>query len=347
MNSTVSFIRHMDERITNPTTIERDKIENILSSGNSPTIQFSKSCYTAELLQSINNLCIEFGSILEVRFYGHYSSSFDASFLQHIPNVSWLSLDCLLDIINIQALENLDNLSILSFGVYNFDDPEILNKINISKLKKFIVGENKKRNFDLNYLKNCIAIKELTVVGHTKGISVLSKLSTLETLTLSSIGKKQDLSFLNKINSLRKLVILLGGRENIFEVELPTLKEMKILRVRGLNNLHNINKFTKLERLVIEDQIKLEGITFTKGNCNIKDLRIYNCKNLKEINGMKYLSNLNKVFISTTMLDPDQFLSNNFPKSLNIFALYTGKSKKDKEIRKVLDGNGYRENSWS
>lgn len=337
----------MDERITDPTTIERDKIEYILSSGESPTIQFSKPCYTAELLQTIDNLCIEFGSNLEVRFYGHYSGAFDASFLKYIPNVSWLSLDCLSYIENTEALEELNKLKILSFGVYYFDDPKILYKLNISKLKEFSIGENKKRNFDLSPLEVCKEIKELYLVGHTKEINTLSKISTLESLTLSSIGKKQELSFLNKMNGLKKLVILLGGRENLGEVELPELQEMQILRVRGLNSLDNLNKFAGLERLVIEDQIKLEKIDFSKNNSNIKDLRIYNCKNLKKINGINFLSSLHELFISITMVEPEQFLTNKFPTSLNIFAFYTGKSKKDKEIQKTLNTVGYRENSWT
>ena len=77
----------------------------------------------------------------------------------------------------------------------------------------------------------------------------------------------------------------------------------------------------------------------------LNEIKILNCKNLVLIDGLTKLSNLEHLRIYGTSLDDSSFIDQQFPSSLNIFAFYTGKNKKDKVIRQKLDGLGYIEYS--
>ena len=98
-------------------------------------------------------------------------------------------------------------------------------------------------------------------------------------LSLGHISKKQKLGFVSKIRSLRRLVIILGGREDISEIQHDSLEELEILRVLGFNNIESVDSFPSLRSLAIEDQIRLESIRFSPSNRNLESLRIFNCKN--------------------------------------------------------------------
>ena len=97
----------MESRITDPLKVSSKGVEKIFSLGWSPTIQFSEPTYNEKLLKSVNKLCKKFGDKLEVRFYGHYSSTFDCAVLKHLPDVEWLSIDCLTKIDNIEKISVL------------------------------------------------------------------------------------------------------------------------------------------------------------------------------------------------------------------------------------------------
>jgi hypothetical protein len=62
----------------------------------------------------------------------------------------------------------------------------------------------------------------------------LAELPALRMLSLGHISKKQKLGFVSKIRSLRRLVIILGGREDISEIQHDSLEELQLNR--GVNN---------------------------------------------------------------------------------------------------------------
>src|SRR4051812_45060785 len=123
-----------EARINDPSAIDRDSIAAILDSGRSPTVQFSRPCYTPALLGQVNQLCIEFGDRLEVRFYGHYANDFTAAALAPLRDVRWLSLFGLTSIADSDCLARLPPLTRFSFGVHEFDDPVFLEKLDLTRI---------------------------------------------------------------------------------------------------------------------------------------------------------------------------------------------------------------------
>jgi len=236
-------------RIDNPDKVTEKNVLSAKGAWGLPTIQFSEVGQSKRLLKSINALCKIFGSRLPIRFYGHYQNDFDASVLNHLPDVQWLFIDCLQNISNSDAIFQLPKLKKLSFGVYNYENPDFLNQLNLQELEQLTIGETKKRNIDLALLAKAEKIHSLSIIGHTKNINEVGHMQSLQDLTLNLIGKKNGLEFASKIAKLNSLKIMLGGRQNINEVSHPLLQELQIIRVRGFNNIGDLSRFPRLQRL--------------------------------------------------------------------------------------------------
>jgi len=325
----------LENRITDPKRISRAHIDEVLSRGISPTIQFSKRGYSARILKTLNKYCVEYGDKLEVRFYGHYSDAFDAAVLKHLPDVQWLSVDCLLQIENEDAIANLPKLRKLSFGVYDYEKPDFLATVNLSQITRLALTDNKKKNFDLSPMAQCDQLEEFFLTGHRKNIAAISHLPKLRYLSLGSIAKRQTLEFVNEIPNLEKLTIVLGGRQNIDEIVHPGLRDLEVLRVRGLNSLGDFARLPNLRRLQVEDQLQLRSIDFD--SAGLEEISLHNCKNLERLNGLLELKRLRAFRTSRTKLDMDGLLEANWPESMEAVALYGRSEKWNKHARQVLD----------
>jgi len=336
----------LQDRIQNPSSVDRTVIEAKIAEGYRVILQFDRSPYSPELLNKINNLCGELGEKLEVRFYGHYRTSFDASVLNNLPEVQSLSIDCLFDVSNLGALGALKNLHCLSLGIYNLVDPNILHSLQLQNLKSLTLSESLKANFDLAPLQSCKNLKELFIQKHTGNIDLLPRLPVLQSLGLSSIPKKQRLDFVSNIKSLKRLVLILGGRTNISEIHHPHLEGLEIIRVMGFGDVDSIDAIPSLRSLKIEDQIRLKCIRFTSANKKIQSLSLFNCKALQALEGLENLTELKSIRIGVTALKVDSILEQNLPGSLKTFAFYTGIAKENERIRKKLEARGYSESTF-
>jgi hypothetical protein len=331
----------LENRINDPTTVSRTHLNEVLRRGVAPTIQFSKPGYSPSLLKEINSLCAEYGEKLEVRFYGHYSGTFDAAAVRHLPDVQWLSVDCLMRICNEDEIARIPNLRKFSFGVYEFDNPGFLGTLNLRRIRRLALSDNRHKNFDLAPLVQCAELDEFFLNGHTKNITAISHLPKLNTLSLGSIAKRCALEFVNDIPHLQTLTIILGGRENIDELKHPSLGALEILRVRALSDLGDLSRFPGLRRLRVEDQLQLRSISFV--GSDLEEVSIHNCKNLEKLVGLLELRRLREFRTSRTKLDVDSLLDASWPDSMEIVAIYSGSDKWNKRARNILDSKGYRE----
>ena len=329
----------MVDRITDPKRVSGEQIKEILARRIQPTIQFSKPGTSRFVLKAVNKLCALFGDKLQVRFYAHYGDRFDASILRHLPDVRWLSVDCLMHIDNEDEILALPKLSRLGFGVHHFDRPSFLSGLDLSRLTYLVLSENRKKNFDLSPLSDCSKLEELFLNGHTKNISAISTLPSLRTLSLGSIAKRQDLEFVNGIPQLEALTIVLGGRENIDELAHSELRELEVIRVRALSTLGDLLRFPALTRLQVEDQLQLHSVSVA--GTNLREVSLHNCKNLERVEGLVDLPGLRVFRTSRTKLDLDALLHANWPESMESVALYSGSQKWNNEARRLLDEKGY------
>jgi protein phosphatase 1 regulatory subunit 7 len=329
-------------RITDPEIIDSTHIDKELRDGKHIIIQFSDTLYTHEILFQLNGLCEKYDESFGIRFYGHYLSSFNLQILQEIPNVKCLYVDCLTKAENILILRELQKLKKLSLGIYELNQTEILNTPNLKNLSELILGETKTKALNLIYLREYKNLKSLIIDGHTKNIEAVGELSNLQSLFLNSI-KKISIHFVNKLKNLKTLKLILGGRENILEIQDNEIENLEIVWVRGFNDISNISKFKKLKTLLIEDNIQLTKVHFDKDLDQLCDLKILNCKTFNSLSGLEHLPSLNQLRISQTGLDFQNIINQKLPATLKTFAFYTTKKKVDEEIKEILQKKGYNE----
>lgn len=329
-------------RINNPEKIDRLLIDKDLKDGKLVIVQFSDKLYSDKILADLNELCLEYDDNFSVRFYGHYQGSFDCKTLLKLPNIKALWLDCLLKADNLEVLTDLKNLRRLSLGVFELKETEIFQANNLKDLKELIIGETRTKALNLQYLENYADLNFLIISGHTKNIDAVGKLTELEYLGLNSISKVK-LNFVNKLKRLKSLHFVLGGRENLDEIEENEIETLEIIRVRAFNSFKNISNFKKLKNLLIEDQIQLTELHFDKEISTLADFKLINCKTFESLSGLEKLSGLNQLRIYKTDINFDEFIKQQFPKSLDILAFYTAKTKIDKEIKERLLKLGYKD----
>ncbi|RKR81174.1 hypothetical protein BDD43_1318 [Mucilaginibacter gracilis] len=327
------------ERIQNPAKIDRDFIDRLLKTGYKVIVQFSDRLYTDKILEELNELCLKYDENFNIRFYGHHSNSFDCSIVDKIPFVKSLNVDCITNAQHIEALTKPLHLKQFWLGVYELKDTEILQADNFKKLTSLGIADTKTKALNLKYLSDFKNLTSLLIAKHTKNIDAVGELKGLTNLNLNSISKV-PLNFVNNLKQLKRLRILLGGRDNINEIHNNAIEQLELIWIRGLNELNNLDRFSKLKSLHIEDQIRLSRLDFDNVINELTDIKILNCKTFSAVTGLEKLPALSHMRIYGTAIDFESFVKQEFPKSLEILAFYTGK-KIDKEIKLRLETMGY------
>lgn len=332
----------INNRITDPVVINADSVVEQVSAGNRVTIQFSSPIYDMGQLELVNALAKQFGRNLELRFYGHNSTIFDGSVLSAVPDVQCLAVDCMMTASNLDALSKIYALKELSLGVFEIEDNNILMKCNLESLESIRLGDTKDGGINLSVLAACKMLSQFHTAGHFRNISAIASLDSLVDITISSMRKKDDLSFLSGMPQLTSLRLMLGGHTTLADITPANLKNLEIIRIKGLENIGSLGRFEALESFLIEDQIRLERIALGP-NPKLRDIKIINCKTLENITGLSSLKCLSKLRISRTALNYEVVIEEGMPRSLEVLAFYTGKSSRDAIIRADLDARGFRE----
>lgn len=331
----------MHHRINNPASVDAARIAALIDAGDEVVVQYSEPCYEDHDLVSLNDLAKLYGRDLEIRFYGHSDSSFDATVLGFLRDAQRISLDCLRSARNLEHLKYLEGLKVLNLGVYELSDEHVLGSLNLPSLESLTLGDTRKSNIDLAHLARCVKLTRLHTTGHTKNIEVICRLPQLTELSLSSIKRSCDIAFVSDLSKLLALRLILGGRESVAQVTPSALRILEIIRVRGLEDLGDLGRFSDLESVSIQDQIKLESIKLG-ANPKLHEIRISNCKALNRIDGLSGLGSLSRLSIYQTAICYEDLVSTELPSSLETMAFYTGKSNRDSEIEADLSARGFR-----
>src|SRR5260370_8368760 len=221
-------------RIQNPVTIDQQFIEQNLNDCKNVIVQFSEQLYNDKILDELNELCLRYDENFTVRFYGHYSKSFDCKTVDKMANGKSVGLDCLTKAIDVETITQLKHLKRLSLGIFELKETEILNAENLRNLDELIIAETKTKALNLEYLKKYKNLSYLIVSGHTKNIDAIGGLTELNFLSLKSISKA-PITFINQLQKLKTLKIILGGRENIDEIKASEIEHLELIWIRGFN----------------------------------------------------------------------------------------------------------------
>ncbi len=317
-----------------------DGVPELLASGEHVIVQFAEPPATKTTLAELNRLAKKYGVALQLRFFGHYGSRFDFETLLQLPNMENLVADCLDEAVHFEALRELRSLRRVAIGVHNGTPDDLLTYPSLSGVERLVLGGGHCNTLELSPLAEYGALRSLHIAGYTKGIDQLAKLTDLHSLSLSSIGNRQNLDFVDKLSSLRSLRLTLGGREHIDEVINPAVEELAVVRVRGLSRLKP-EQLTGLKKLSIDDQLQIRSLSFSNRSRALQALRIVNCKALESLEGLTHLVALERLSIFGTSIDFDALMSRGIPKRLKSFAFYSKSRRLDVAIHKRLRALGF------
>jgi hypothetical protein len=288
-------------RFHEPLAATNEKIAEAIASGGTPVLQFGTPPGT-NILERMNDFCREFGSNVQIRFFGFEWKEFDTSILACLPDVANLSIDTIRAISDFRPIASLTKLTQLRFGVFDQPNGAFLRQLDIARLTHLSLAENKRRNYDLAPLAEAKTLEHLFLQGHDRGIEAISQLPRLEYVGLSGFPKRHDLRFLNALTPLRSLLLILGSRQSIAEFTHPELKKLEIIWVRYLEDIGSLNRFSSLEELALEDQKRLTVLDLH--GLDLRTLRIANCKNLERIEGLAAQQRLKHFTVRGTRLPP-------------------------------------------
>lgn len=327
-------------RIDNPARIDAQEIASHIAAGTRVIVQFARTSYTEEQLANLNELARQHGRNLTIRFYGHYAEVFDASVLQHLPDAQCVSMDCITKASNLDALSHLLDIKELRLGVFELDNADILKTINLGSLEALMLDDTRNCRIDLSALAGCGQLQRLTSAGHSRNIATICGLAALQELRLVAFRKSEELDFVGAIPNLTTLHLGFGGRDSIAKLTAPQLQRLEVLRVQGLADLGDLGRFAELQSVQIEDQIRLAEIRLGE-NPKLAEIVVINCKTLTRIDGLADLPRLSTLRIHRSGIDYASFIESRLPPHLQSLAFYTGKQKRDGEIKADLTARGY------
>ena len=328
------------QRIHNPASIDAAALRAAIDADGKVIVQFGEHVDATPLLADLDALAAACGAALEIRFFGHHFTPFDAAILRALPHAANLSLDCHTSAVNLQTLGELPHLRRLQLGVYEMQEHDILALANLRTLEYLSLGETRKASIDLAPLRHWPRLAQLHTTGHVKNIGAITALPALAKLSLSQVKSRDEVDFISAMPALAQLRFILGGRASIAHVTAPLLEELEVVRVRGLEDVGDLGRFPRLRRLSVEDQIKLAQLRLGE-NPALAWLVLRNCKTLERLHGVASLPALRELAVYLTRLDVDALLADGLPPALRNLTLATGKRKRDAEIKAQLAALGY------
>lgn len=326
--------------VQNPQHIDAAAIRAAVAASQHVLVQFDTLGEPAPLFPELDALAATCGTDLTIRIYGYDPRVFDTRMLLALPHVASLAIDCHRNALYLEALGQLRHLKRLSLGVHEMAQKDILALENLRGLEVLQLGETVNNDIDLAPLRHYTQLSALHIEGHSRHIETLAALPALRELALYRIKHKVPLDVVSNIARLDTLRLQLGGRESIEVIAAPLLRKLEIIRVRGLERLGDMGRFPLLERLWIEDQIKLQQLDL-RGNCALRQLYLLTCKSLASLAGLGQLSALTELSVSETRLDIDTLLAQGMPPHLQRMRFRTGKVKRDQQITAQLAQCGY------
>jgi hypothetical protein len=184
------------------------------------------------------------------------------------------------------------------------------------------INFNFTKNFpsDINEIKLATDIKHIQINDYSWEFdyTAINDLSKLEHLSVYTTDKK-EINFSNwpmlksaaifwrpKAKSLFKCVnlerLFIGKYNDSDLIKFEFLKNLKYLRINtgSINSLKGIEKLQNLETLLLMQATKLEELTGIDKLSNLGHLRIDNCRNIKDIDIVANLKDIQIAILGTT-----------------------------------------------
>lgn len=155
---------------------------------------------------------------------------------------------------------------------------------------------------------------------------------------LECLGKSNGLDFIASKPSLEDLTLILGGHQDLADLESDTLQVLQVLRVRGVETLGDLSRLPALTALRVEDQLKITDLDLS--GANLERLWLYNCKNLASLPGLENQKRLREFFASKVALDMEALRDRAWPPSTQSVQLFANRKKWNDTTKAQLAARG-------
>lgn len=278
-------------------------------------------------LDWIQQACAALGERLEVRFFDHFEQVFDASLLDSLSEIRRLSIDCLWDIRNADAIGRMTKITRLRFGPHRLTDAKILGALGLHRLTEFTLATTPTPTIDLSALADAQALHTLRLLGHGKNTEAIGELKTLTELAIQP-SAKFSLDCLGQLQALTVLKFVLGSITSIGAVgALPALRDLSFREVRNLEDLGDLERFPSLRRLQVSDQPRLTELHVGPRNAALEHIYLYSLPRLRALRGLSALPAVKSLFAYNSQIS---FAWADLPPTLTHYQLVT-KSLKGRE----------------
>lgn len=313
----------------------KDDLKKLVEDKNVKHLQFSDKLNAIEV-DYLEEIVFSKRDDISLRVFGFYLENCDLSFLERIPSLTNLSIDCLREATNVEVVTKLKNIKSLGIGIYNLESFDFLYEIN-PKLKELYLHQTKSKKTNLNSIDRFLDLEVLYLESQSKGIEKINSLKKLKEITLRSISTK-NVDYLNNLNELWSVDIKIGGIKNFDTLQtLPNLKYLELWQVRELSDLSFISNLKSLQNLFIQS---LRNVTIFPDLQNLLHLRrIYleNLKGLKDISSVKNVPFLEEfVFTNAENLEPNDIIPILENKSIQNISCWFGNKNKNEIMQKLL-----------
>lgn len=261
---------------------------------------------------------------LPLRIYHHFDEGSTLDFLRFFPFLRHFIVD-----------------------VYHLDDIAGLQHLP-DNLESFSFGMTKTKRFSLGFLSRFKSLRALYLESQKKDISVVSQLTSLESLSLRSISLP-DLSILLPMQKLLSLDIKLGGTRDLSLLpRIGKLRYLELWLIRGLTDLSMIGEITTLQNLFLESLKNVKALPSFGDLIYLRRVTIQAMKGLTDLKPIADAPNLEELLAyDMCHLQPASFIPFVGHGTLKAASVGLGSLKRNTEAERLLGLPSTPTSKWS
>jgi len=244
---------------------------------------------------------------IALRIFGHYSTACDLAFLERIPSLRKVSIDCLIEATGINTVTKLKNLETLAVGILDLDNFDFLEKIN-PNIKELVLYHTRSKKPNIEGIERFENLEYLYLEGQQNGINAIRKLKDLKKIVLRSISTP-NIDYLEGLKHLWSVDIKLGGIKSFEALKnLPSIKYLELWQVRGLSDLSFISALLSLQNLFIQSLKQVTALPDLSTSKLLRRISLESMSGLTDVTSLKDVPNLKEFIIWDGSQNADVFL---------------------------------------
>lgn len=312
-----------------------DDANEIKCNENVKYIQISKEI-SRQTLVMINHVILAERPDIQFRVYGFYRDKCDLGFLEELTDVVDLSVGEMVEADNLDALGKLKKLKRLRVCLDKLDDLSFLGNIN-SNISSLMIGTGlTNRKLDMSIIDRFSVLDTLFLYRINQGYDVLKNMKFLRTLTINAC-RINEFAFL-KETSVNNLSLGLVRNNDLSSLEgNENIRKLELQRLSGLQDLNVLPSLSNLEECKVSHNSHIEMVPDMRSCKNIKALLFDSLKKLRDISGLAFIPNVERIEMYQIKLADLPSIENILRNpSLRKFKCTTGSLKKDKQISSLI-----------